>query len=400
MSSVQEIKKNLKNKWIQFLNLNSTKLTKKNLSGASPPTVFVGHQGYPKIKVGPMIPPLHGDTTILDSPEKWLGKSIEEIANYRLSLVRGVYDVDINKTFGTHIESLQELAMANRPTESELLFEKIPIINIEQKKNCGFDVDSVPYGLVAPLKTFKTSSSLSVDKRLENAFYDRDLRATESVVNLYHQGVEISKINRIFSMGMLGLQKNRKLIPTKWSISATDDIVSTNLAKELKNYQSIELFEVYQYHHLGNYYSIILIPYSMWIFEMQEGWIDSIGNLGMGMDYEDEGGEGEGLNHYPTISGSFFAARLSVSEYLNKIKRKAAVLTLREIHPQYVIPVGVWQIREGIREALRSPMKKFESFETAISFACTFMSISKNEWIKNSKIYNNIIKQKSISDYF
>ena len=112
------------------------------------------------------------------------------------------------------------------------------------------------------------------------------------------------------------------------------------------------------------------------------------------------GGGGGGLNHYPSIAGSFFAARLSVSEHLNKIKRKAAVLTLREIHPQYVIPVGVWQIREGIREALRSPIKKFESFETAISFACTFMSISKNEWIKNSKIYNNIIKQKRISDYF
>ena len=142
MSSVQEIKKNLENKWIQFLNLNSTKLTKKNLSGASPPTVFVGHQGYPKLKVGPMIPPLHGDTTILDCPEKWLGKSIEEIANYRLSLVRGVYDVDINRTFGKHIESLQELAMANRPTESELVFEKIPIIDIEQKKNFGFDTDS------------------------------------------------------------------------------------------------------------------------------------------------------------------------------------------------------------------------------------------------------------------
>ncbi len=102
--------------------------------------------------------------------KKWLGKSIEEIANYRLSLVRGVYDVDINRIFGKHIESLQELSMANRPTESELVFEKIPIIDIEQKKNFGFDTNSMPYGLVAPLKTFKTSSSLSVDKRLENAF--------------------------------------------------------------------------------------------------------------------------------------------------------------------------------------------------------------------------------------
>ena len=42
-----------------------------------------------------MVPPIHGDTTILDKPEMWLGKSIEEIVNYRLSLVRGVADITV-----------------------------------------------------------------------------------------------------------------------------------------------------------------------------------------------------------------------------------------------------------------------------------------------------------------
>src|ERR671920_2518972 len=139
MSSIQEIKKNLENSWIQFLNSNAPKLMVKNLCGASPPSVFVGQYGYPKVKVGPMIPPLHGDTTILDSPEKWIGKSIEEIANYRLSLVRGVRNVRINTVSERYVESLQELAMANHPAESELLFDQIPAVDIEQKKRFGFD---------------------------------------------------------------------------------------------------------------------------------------------------------------------------------------------------------------------------------------------------------------------
>ena len=96
MSNIQEIKKKLENSWIQFLNSNASKLRVKNLSGASPPSVFVGQYGYPKVKVGPMIPPRHGDTTMLDSPEKWIGKNIGEIANYRLSLVRGVCNVNVN----------------------------------------------------------------------------------------------------------------------------------------------------------------------------------------------------------------------------------------------------------------------------------------------------------------
>ena len=54
--------------------------------------------------------PIHGDTTIFDKPEMWLGKSIEDIVNYRLSLVRGVADIAVYNTDGKYIESLQELA--------------------------------------------------------------------------------------------------------------------------------------------------------------------------------------------------------------------------------------------------------------------------------------------------
>ena len=81
-----------------------------------------------------MVPPLHGDTTILDKPEMWLGKSIEEIINYRLSLVRGVSNIDIHRTSGKYIESLQELAMTSKSVESEVTFEKTPIADIEQRK--------------------------------------------------------------------------------------------------------------------------------------------------------------------------------------------------------------------------------------------------------------------------
>lgn len=398
MPSIVEIKKNLENRWLAFLNSNATKFASKNLSGATPPSVFVGAYGYPKVKVGPLIPPLHGDTSIFDSPEKWLGKNLAEIANYRMSLVRGVFDIDAHTTSGKQIESLQEVAMANSPAESELLFERIPFIDMEQKKNTDADADSAPYGLTAPLKSFKASSSFSVDKRIEKVFYDKDLPSKDSVMNLYQDGLEISKISRILSIGMVGLKKNRKLVPTKWSISATDSTISANLIKKtiLENYPPVDMFEVYKYTHLYNHYSVVLIPFSTWSFEMQEGWLDSKGNIGMGSDFEDAGG----LNHYPHIAGAYFAGRLSIAEHLNKVKRKAAGLVLREIHPHYIFPVGVWQIREGVREALKGPCREFENLDSALSFACSSLSISKNEWIRNGRIYKCVKEQKRISQYF
>ena len=395
MATANEIRKRLEKKWIQFLNTNSAKLSLEALSGATPPSVFVGQYGYPKVKVGPMVPPLHGNTTILDKPEMWLGKSIEDIVKYRLSLVRGVLDIDIHTTDGKYIDSLQELAMASKSAESEATFEKRPISDIEQEKALGLDTDSPPFGPVAPLKNFK-AYSLSIDQRLENVYYDKDLHAAEAVVDLYEKGVEVSRIHRVLSMGMLGLQKNRRLVPTRWSISATDDIISLNLIRGIYMYSTIDFFEVYKYSHLGNYYSIILIPDDVWSFEMQEAWFDKNGNLGIGVDFEDA----KGLDHYPSIAGAYFAARLAVAEHLLKRRRKAAALVLREIHSDYVMPIGVWQIREGIREALRKQKRQAESFEKALSFACMNSSVSKEEWARNSKICRNMREQTRITAFF
>ena len=391
MPTANEIKKRLENNWIQFLSTNSAKLASETLSGATPPSVFIGRYGYPKVKVGPMVPPFHGDTTILDKPEMWLGKSLEDIVRYRLSLVRGVSDINVHATSGRYIETLQELAMASKSAESEALFEKKPVADIEQEKDLG---ESAPFGPVAPLKSFKTAS-LSIDKRLENVYYDKDLRAAEAIVDLFQREVEVSRIHRVLSVGMLGLQKNRRLVPTRWSISATDNIISVSLIKSIVSYAQIDLFEVYKHSHLGNYYSVILIPDDVWSFEMKEVWFDKNGNLGMGVDFE----EARGLDHYPSIAGAYFAARLGVAEHLAQRRRKAAALVLREIHSDYVMPVGVWQIREGIRVALKNEKRQFESFENALSFACISLSASRKEWIRGSKIIEQKKEQMRITDF-
>jgi len=397
LATANEIKARLERNWIQFLNDNSAKLSLKTLSGATPPSVFVGRYGYPKVKAGPMMPPIHGDTTILDKPEMWLGKSLEEIVNYRLSLVRGVSTVNVHNISEKYVESLQEVAMTNKSVESEATFEKVPITDLEQEKDLGLDTDSVSFGPVAPLKRFKTSSSISVDQRIEDVYYDKDLSAAQGIINLYQDGVEISSIHRVLSIGMLGLQKNRRLVPTRWSISATDDVISADLIKKIETFSIIDLFKVYKYAHLGNYYSIILIPDEIWSFEMQEAWYDNnSGNMQVGVDFENA----NGLDHYPSIAGAYFAARLSVAEYLFKAKRKAAALVLREIHSEYVMPVGVWQVREGIRRAFEGRAEEIENFEQALSFACIGLSLSKNEWKRKSKMYRSKREQLKITDFF
>jgi len=235
-SDSQDIRRAILAKWHETLSKYGNLFSSDSISGTSPPSVFVGSYNYPKVFVGPMVPPIHGDTSLLDSPEKWKGKSLEEIINFRLNLVRGIQKIPITQTEGRYIENLQEVAMSSKPTDADLIFQKA------LSSSVSLDGESAPFGPIGEIKSAKFSGSSSV-KSIEKIFYDKDLKAQDAVLNLYNSGIEISKIQKCFSIGMLG--QKRKLVPTKWSITATDDIISKSLIDEILDYSLIDSCRVF-----------------------------------------------------------------------------------------------------------------------------------------------------------
>ena len=380
----QEIRRSILSKWNESLSKYGNLFSSDSISGTSPPSVFVGSYNYPKVFVGPMVPPVHGNTELLDNPEKWKGKTLEEIINFRLKLVRGIQQMPIEQTEGRYIENLQEVTMSSKPTDLDLIFNK------KISSNVSIDGESAPFGPIGEIKSAKFSGSTST-KPIEKIFYDKDMKAQDAVLKLYNSGIEISKIQKCFSIGMMG--QKRKLVPTKWSITATDDIISKSIVNEILENNLIDISKVFTYEHLGNIFSVILFPHR-WIFEMIEAWYSN-SILGFGSDNEDA----RGINHAPYIAGAYYAAKLAVSEYLLKNKIQAGVLIFREIRPEYVIPVVVWQVREGIREAMKQKPQNITKFNDALEIAAAKTSVSKNEWIKNGKI-TDMIRQKTLLDYF
>jgi len=383
-SSSSEIRKTIENNWQEYLSKYGNLFRSDSISGSSPPSIFVGSYGYPKVGVGPMVPPIHGDTTLLDSPELWLGKTLEDIVNFRLSLVRGIEKISIQNTQGRFIENLHEVAMSSHSIDTDLQFHKttLPVTTI--------DGESAPFGPVGDIKSAKFFGSRS-DKSIERVYYDHDLKAQDAVLTLYNKGSDISKIQKCFSIGMLG--KKRKLVPTKWSITATDDIISKSLVSEILEFVLIDSCRIFSHDHLGNMFSVILFPHR-WLFEMQEAWHDE-NKVGFGFDSEDA----RGIDHPPAIAGAYFAAKLGVAEYLVQKKLQAAVLVLREIRPEYAVPVGVWQIREAIRAAMKKEPYIAENFIDGVNFASKRMSIGKSEWLSRGRLLE-MLKQKSISEFF
>ena len=370
-------------------------INKLTVGGSSPPSVFIGRIGYPKISIGPMIPPVMGDTSLIDTPELWLNKSIDDIVDFRSMLIRGKHNVDVYDVESSNkiVEYTRELALSKNSVFSEAIFEKKPHGQI------AFYDEAQPHGPSAPLKRFDISNP-KYEQHIEKAFYDTDLKAREAVFKLYNDGVKISKIQRAFSVGAFGVKKFRRFVPTRWSITAVDSTVGETLMKKTKTYPWINDYRVYYHNQFDNRWAIIMMP-SEWQYELIEAWYPNTtwNPYGKGISIFNSYEFYKGRTTYAEIGGCYYSARLAVNETLNREGRQAGAIVLREAHPGYIMPIGVWNVRESVRKALKEPFSKFDTLDQALVFISQKMDIPLQRWIRNSAVLKNMLYQKKLEDF-
>ncbi len=76
------------------------------------------------------------------------------------------------------------------------------------------------------------------------------------------------------------------------------------------------------------------------------------------------------------------------------------MVILREAHPGYIMPVGVWNVRENVRAALKTPPGKFPSLDEAFKYISTRLVIPKDRWIKESTVLKETLFQRGLEDFF
>lgn len=368
----------------------------ETIFGSSPPGVFVGRIGYPHVYAGPLVPPFLGDTSLLDFPEKWVGRTIDEIIGFRTELIRGKFRVNVRKPLNNQhlLSRTLEIALSKEPVDTEVIFERKP------SGSFLFDDEVQPMGPSAPLSKIDVGNA-KIDFRIEKAYDDSDLRAEEAILNLYLSGVPVSTIQRAFSLGAFGVKRQRRLVPTRWSITAVDSLISRRLIEDkVKRSPVINEYRVYNFSYLGNRFIILTIP-SKWMYEWVEAWYPGTlwnpenNYIAVGSDWESY----RGRTTYASLGGCYYAVRLAVAEFLAREGRQASVVAMREIHPDYIMPLGVWINRECAREALNHSCKKFSVLKEALEYIGTKFSIPIEEWIKTSTLLKNEISQEKITKF-
>jgi DNA repair protein NreA len=363
----------------------------KDFTGTSPPSVFVGSYEYPKVFVGVLSPPVQQPSTaILDSPEQWFKNktTIEQILSLRGELIYSRFKSDVNSSKGKLIDVVQEVAMAKKSTDVEVNLKKNPRFVF------NYNTHTTPVGSPATLLAARITENLKVEHKVEYMISDVDLLAENAVVALYKSGIPISRIEKIFSSGLLGVQMQRKFVPTRWGITAVDDIVGKYLREKVKEYPESDEIMVFHSEYIGNHYEVLLLP-GAYQFELVEFWGKIFGMPNFSADYEPFQGRKTYANH---THGAFYAGRLAVMEYLEKIRRQAVVLIVREVRSEYSIPVGIWQLRESVRDAMNNTCETFSSVQDAVKKIAERIYV-KDKWVPHSKIMTDRREQKKITQF-
>ncbi|QKQ99349.1 hypothetical protein GWK48_02120 [Metallosphaera tengchongensis] len=366
-------------------------LEKGIIEGSTPPSAIVGERGYPKVSLNfNVVPGVTGEETrIYNDPANWWGKAnIYDIINYRSSLVSNLSEVRITDVWKLYEKELSLAIVSEKPVVSESK------ITGKLETKLRFDGVVMPRGPSVVAENIRIVEDPKPPRTLEKLFND-DLKAEEGVRVLYEEGNDVYRIIDALSLGFLGKRKTRKLVPTRWAITAVDSIVGKSLYEKVRDLEPVNEISVFYQGYLGNHFHVILFPsayasYWVEIWHQMSLWANELVISDLKEDY---------WGNYETIDGGYMAARTSVLEYLNSIRRSAGVIIVREITRDYFAPLGNWHIRETVRRSFQNKIAVVENLQRAIDLVNSRLKVQGVN-LREVRVIKQVLGQSRIDSFF
>ena len=360
----------------------------QNFSGSTPPEIFIGKWNYPNVYTGILAPQKTGDTSMMSSPESWHKNklSISQIVNYRNQLIYGRTQSNIKKLETRFLSVIKEVAMTHKSVATEFHLKKPVTVNKEQ------DDRSPLIPKAAEIEKAELQENAPVKPKVDYLINDKETKSATAIQELHKANTQTSTIIKILSAGLLGLKKNRKLVPTRWAVTCVDSTLSEQKIEKIGYFPQINEYLVFSGEYVGNHYEIILLP-RYWSFEVIE--ISTKLSGGIWQDYESIF---KRKKYAESVTGGYYSARLGITEYLERVRKQASVLVLREIRPQYYAPLGVGILREITRSAMKEEPKRFETLQESLNDIQTRLKTPINNYLSKSQLMQEM-KQKTLGQF-
>ncbi len=320
------------------------------------PAPFIGRYNYPNINVGVLSAVNPESKELLDSPKQWSAKNVplRSIVQARSSLMNSRFPSTIKPKQDKLNQLAQEVGLAAKSVEVELHVKDKPRFRLQTHQHAA------PHGPNAELVKGKVTSNPHIPTKVQKAFDDPHLKSAAALTSLYNKGADENHLSQVLSVGALGIAKNRKLVPTRWSITATDDTLGKALWKEVRELPVRDSYALYQNKYLGNHYFVLLFP-EVWSYELFETATFALNSYST--DYENFYGR---KTYAESTTGGYYTVKLAVLEKMKEKRKQGAALVVRFVTPEYEAPLGVWVTREATRKAMQSKPLLFNTKESLL----------------------------------
>lgn len=391
----------------RLLPIPFTEIWKEEFFSRSPPAVFIGSKlKYPIMNVGILAPPEQVvDAWRYNAQSFWAEHryGIRDILKLRGNLINSRFQTTAKSSLGVQnshfLDIAQEIGTAKNQVELEIRVKK------KVKMSLTPDDVALPVGPRASLQYARITSNTKVEVHVDKAVSDTDWTATEALPYLFSHNIDEQMLSQLLSIGMLGRGKDRKLVPTRWSITATDDLLGKDILKSVKQYPVMNEYELYVGSYLGNYYAVILLP-EIWSYELFELYLPgSAWNQRAAPEAatDDEGFEGR-KTYAEHCAGGYYAARLPLLHSLLNRRRQAAALVIRCETPEYWAGLGVWVVREAMKKTMLAQPRRFNTLQEATVAATQAMKTAVNfdiaSLFQRSKLLRKIKTQVKLTSFF
>lgn len=325
----------------------------------------------------------------MSSPEEWhSGKlSIPDILGFRNKLIYGRTQSNIKNLSSKFSTVFKEVAMTHAPISTHFSLKKAIAQQEEQDQRVPLIANA------GEIEKVELEENPKIKPKVEYLVNDTDAKSVHGMLELEKANIETSSIIKILSAGLLGMKKNRKLVPTRWSITAVDDTLSKEKLKRIRYYPEIQNIEVFTAEYLGNHYEFLLLP-EKFSFEVIEF---SMKSQGFWHDYESFFGR---KTYADSVTGAYYVNRLALTEYLEKTKRQCQCIVFREVREEYYAPLGVGILRQVSREAFSKQGKRFNTVKEALENIQLRLKTKIDNFSSKSTILANYGKQKKLSQFF
>ncbi|MGV8169180.1 MAG: hypothetical protein ACP5N3_03940 [Candidatus Nanoarchaeia archaeon] len=391
-------------KLLQALGVNARKVdinysSKEGFSGKVP-NILIGDYGYPNVNAGFMSAEQYNKN---DAPKEWKQDpktfTLSKIIELRQGLLNSKTNLNIKDFNARFADKLKEVGLASAPVEAEINYEK----KIQSSSSAdSFSSDVLPHGPSAQLRNLRITENPLVPRAVEKYESDTDFKASGSLLELSKKGLDEHYLTKILSTGNLGVKFQRKIVPTKWSITAVDDTLGKSMISKLQDFEEHPCSVLFG-GYMGNYYIALIYP-GPWSYELFEtyvgGGLQNPENFQSAIDYEGPFGR---KTYASNTVGGYYAARLALLEYFTNKRMKGQVLLLRFITDEYWAPLGVWVVREATRNCFSSAKLEFENKELMQRYVSLFLrkkfGLAVEGIYNKSSLLKNMKNQKTLVDF-